>query len=255
MTITGRIPDSVAVVTGAARGIGRSIAQRLAAEGARVACLDVSAARIEAAVSEMRSDGLDVHPYVVDVGRRDDVHATMQRIETDLGGPVSILVNNAVWARYQPIDEIDEATLEHMLAVGLKAIIWTTQAAAVQMKRLGRGSVINLSSAAAVQAFENSIAYCALKSGVAGLTRATALELAPYGIRTNAVAPGMIATPASLGKFDRETLDARARTMPMARFGEPEEIASVVAFLASPESSYMNGALVMVDGGVTIAGT
>lgn len=252
--MTGRLAGSVAVVTGAARGIGRSIAERLADEGARVACLDVSAARIRVACEEMQAAGHDVHPYVLDVAQRDEVHSTMQRIEAELGSPVSTLVNNAVWASYQPIEEIDEERLDRVFAVGLKGIVWMTQAAAPQMKRHGAGSVINLSSAAAVQAFNGSIAYCALKAGVAGLTRAAAVELAPHGIRVNAIAPGMIATPASVGYFDQATLERRARNVPLGRFGEPREIAALAAFLASPDSSYINGAMVMADGGVTVAG-
>lgn len=252
--MTGRLANSVAVVTGAARGIGRSIAERLADEGARVACLDVSARRIQTACEEMQAAGRDVRPYVLDVARREDVHSTMRRIEVDLGAPVTTLVNNAVWASYQPIEEIDEENLDKILAVGLKGIVWTTQAASAQMKRRGAGSVINLSSAAAVQAFKGSVAYCALKAGVAGLTRAAAVELAPHGIRVNAIAPGMIATPASVGYFDQATLEVRARNVPLGRFGEPQEIAALAAFLASADSSYINGAMVMADGGLTVAG-
>lgn len=252
--MTGRLAGSVAVVTGAARGIGRSIAERLADEGARVACLDVSTRRIRAACEEMQAAGHDVHPYVLDVAQRDEVHSTMQRIEAELGNPVSTLVNNAVWASYQPIEEIDEESLDRVFAVGLKGIVWMTQAATPQMKRRGAGSIINLSSAAAVQAFKASVAYCALKAGVAGLTRAAAVELAPHGIRVNAIAPGMIATPASVGYFDQATLETRARNVPLGRFGEPREIAALAAFLASPDSSYINGAMVMADGGVTVAG-
>lgn len=253
--MTGRLSHSVAVVTGAARGIGRSIAERLADEGARVACLDVSARRIEIACKEMIAAGRDVHPYVLDVSRRGDVHATMERIEAELGEPVATLVNNAVWASYQPIEEIDEGSLDKILAVGLKGIVWMTQATTPQMKRRGAGSIINLSSAAAFQAFKGSIAYCALKAGVAGLTRAAAVELAPYGIRVNAIAPGMIATPASVGYFDESTLATRERNVPIGRFGEPEEIAALAAFLASADSSYINGATVVADGGLTIVGT
>lgn len=249
------LAGSVAVVTGAARGIGRAIAERLAGEGARVACVDISPARLEASVAQMRADGLDVHAYVLDVARRSEVHEVFQRIEADLGGPLATLVNNAVWARYQSIEEIDEETLEQMLAVGLKGIIWATQAATAQMKRRGAGTVINLSSAAAVMGLRESVAYCAVKAAVTGLTRAAALDLGPHGIRVNAIAPGMIATPASLGKFDQPTLQARERNVPIGRFGEAREIAAVVAFLASADSSYINGALLMADGGLTIAGT
>ncbi|MBG6487924.1 SDR family oxidoreductase [Pseudomonas aeruginosa] len=249
------LEGTVAVVTGAARGIGRAIAERRAGDGARVACLDISPARLEASVAQMRADGLDVHAYVLNVARRSEVHEVFQRIEADLSGPLATLVNNAVWASYQSIEEIDEETLEKMLAVGLKGIVWTTQAATAQMKRHGAGTVINLSSAAAVLALRNSVAYCAIKAAVAGLTRAAALDLGPHGIRVNAIAPGMIGTPASLGKFDQATLRARESNVPIGRFGDASEIASIVAFLASAQSSYVNGALIMADGGLTIAGT
>lgn len=242
----------VAVVTGAARGIGRAVAERLARDGARVACLDISPHRIEAAGRELRGAGLDVHAYVVDVGNRDAVRAVMQRIEADLGAPVSILVNNAVWIRYQSIEETDEETVDRILAVGFKGILWTTQAAAEQMKRRGGGTVINISSAAAVLAMENGTVYCALKAAVSSYTRAAAAELGRHGIRVNAVAPGIVATPASLAQFDQAAQDHKSRVTPLGRFGQPEEIACVVAFLAAPESSYMTGAMVMADGGLTI---
>ncbi|MDO8703316.1 MAG: SDR family oxidoreductase [Sulfuricaulis sp.] len=255
MAVIQRLAGSVAVVTGAARGIGRSIAERFAAEGAQVACLDINPKRIAEGVAEMRAAGYNVHPYTVDVSRRDDVHAAMQKIEADLGGPVSILVNNAVAASYQPIEEIDEASMTKMFSIGLNGIIWGIQAAVPQMKRHGSGSIINLSSAAAIHGSANMSAYCALKAGVAGLTRAAAVELAPHRIRVNAIAPGMIATPASIGFFDKATLEARTKALPLGRFGEPEEMAGVAAFLASADSSYVTGVLLSADGGSTIAGT
>jgi NAD(P)-dependent dehydrogenase (short-subunit alcohol dehydrogenase family) len=254
-THPGSMQGRVAVVTGAARGIGRAICERFAAEGARVAGLDVSPHRMAAAALEMRAAGFDVQPYVVDIANREAVHAVMQRIEADLGAPVTVLVNNAVYARYQALADIDEETVDRMLAVGMKGMLWATQAAVPQMQRAGGGAVINLSSAAAIQSFENSSVYCALKAGVAGLTRSLAAEFGRQNIRVNAIAPGMIATPASVGKFDPATLAARAKHMPMGRFGQPEEIASAAVFLATAASSYMNGALMMVDGAATVVGT
>ncbi|MEO8296434.1 MAG: SDR family NAD(P)-dependent oxidoreductase [Burkholderiales bacterium] len=243
----------VAVVTGAARGIGRSIAERFSAEGAQVACLDINPKRIAQGVEEMRAAGCNVHPYVVDVSKREDVHAVIQKIEADLGGPVSILVNNAVAASYLPVEEIDEASMTKMFSIGLNGIIWGVQAVIPQMKRHGSGSIINLSSGAALQGSMNMSAYCALKAGVAGMTRALAVELAPHHIRVNAIAPGMVATPASMAFFDQPTLDAREKALPLGRFGKPEEMAGVAAFLASSDSSYVTGVLLSADGGGSIA--
>lgn len=247
-----RLDGKIAVVTGAARGIGRSIAERFSAEGAQVACLDINPKRVAEGVGEMRAAGCNVHPYVVDVSERDDVHAVMQKIEADLGSPVSILVNCAVAASYLPVEKIDEASMTKMFSIGLNGIIWGIQAAVPQMRRHGSGSIINLSSGSAIRGTANMSAYCALKAGVAGMTRALAVELAPHRIRVNAIAPGMIATPASIAFFDQPTLEARQKAVPLGRFGEPEEMAGVAAFLASSDSSYVTGVLLSADGGSAI---
>jgi len=251
--VTSRLAGQIAVVTGAARGIGRAVAERLAREGARVAVLDVSPHRTAQAGVEMRAAGLDAHPYVVDVGQRDAVHATLQRVEAELGGPVSVLVNNAVWIRYQSIEDTDEASVDRILAVGLKGIIWATQAAAAQMKRRGGGSIINLSSIAGLNAsMPNGAVYSALKAAVAAYTRGAAVELGPHGIRVNAVAPGIVATPASLAHFDAAAQASKTAVTPLRRFGQPEEMAAVIAFLAAPESSYVTGSMLVADGGLSI---
>ena len=251
--MVAKLQGTVCVVTGAARGIGRAIAERCASEGGRVACLDVSEARLPAAVEEMRAQGFDAQGYVADVGRRDDVHVAFGKIERDFGAPIGVLVNNAVWARFQPLAEIDPGTLDRMFAVGLQGLIWTMQAAAPQMQRRGSGSIINLCSTNAVRGMPNSIAYAALKAGVLGLTRSAAIELSPWRIRVNAILPGMVGTPASLAQFDAPTLEARVGAIPMSRFGEPAEIAAAATFLASEDSSYIQGAEIVVDGGWTVA--
>ena len=252
---SGRMAGRVCVVTGAARGIGLAIATRFAAEGGRIACVDVSARRLEPAVAGVVASGAEARGYAVDVGRRSDVQGLFERIESDFGAPVAVLVNNAVWARFQPLAEIDGETVERMFAVGLEGLIWTLQAAAPQMQRRGGGAVINLCSTSALQAMPNSIAYAALKAGVLGLTRAAAVELSPQRIRVNCIVPGMIGTPSSVAQFDAATIKARHAQMPLGRFGEPEEIASVAAFLASADSSYIQGAALVADGGWTIAAT
>ena len=131
------------MVTGAARGIGRAIAERLGHEGARVAVLDVSASRTQQAVDEMHALGLQVAAHVVDVGQRDAVQRTLAAVEA-AWGPVGMLVNNAAWIRYQPVAEIDEETLQRMLAVGVKAMVWTMQAALPGLQRSGHGALVTV---------------------------------------------------------------------------------------------------------------
>lgn len=254
MEANRRLREVVCVVTGAARGIGLAIVERLAAEGGRVACLDVSARRLEPAIAGLAARGFDVRPYAADVGSRPAIADTLAAVERDFGAPVGVLVNNAVWARFQPLEQIDEETVERMLTVGLKALLWTLQAAVPQMKRRGGGSVINLSSTSALQALTDSMVYAAMKAGVLGLTRAAAVELSPHRIRVNSIVPGMVGTPASKAQFDEATLARRLTQMPLGRFGEPEEIAAAVAFLASDDSLYVQGTQLVVDGGWTVAG-
>jgi NAD(P)-dependent dehydrogenase (short-subunit alcohol dehydrogenase family) len=251
--VSARLQNRVCVVTGAARGIGLAIAERFGREGARLACVDVSARRLELTVAELAGKGLDARAFAIDVGRRDDVHAMFRNIEGEFGAPVAVLVNNAVWARFQPLGEIDGETVNRMFACGVEGLIWTTQAVAPQMERRGGGSIINLTSVSAFHPAKDSIAYSALKAGVVGLTRAAAMELSPKRIRVNAIAPGMIGTPASIAQFDEATIVERRAQMPLGRFGEPEEIAGVAAFLASDDSSYVQGAVITADGGWTVA--
>ncbi len=247
-----RLQGRVCVVTGAVRGIGWSIAERLAAEGGRVAAWDVSERRLGPAVDELHARGLDVKGFACDVSSRSAVADTMAAVEAHFGAPVGVLVNNAVWARFQPLAQIDDEIADRTLAVGLKALMWTLQAAVPQMRRAGRGSVVNISSVGAVQAQTDSIVYAAMKGGVIALTRAAAVELSPDRIRVNVVLPGMVGTPASKAQFDAETLAAREGAMPLGRFGVPEDIAGAVAFLASDDAAYVQGAELFVDGGWTV---
>jgi 3-oxoacyl-[acyl-carrier protein] reductase len=246
------LQGAVCVVTGAARGIGWAIAERLAREGGRVAAWDVSERRLGPAVEQLRGQGLDVRAFVCDVGRREAVAAAMDDVEKAFGAPVGVLVNNAVWARFGPLEAIDEALVEQTLAVGLKALMWTLQAAVPQMRRRGGGSVINLSSTSALHPVSDAIVYAAMKSGVLGLTRAAAVELARDRIRVNSVIPGMVGTEASKAQFDAPTLAAREAAMPLGRFGRPEDIAAAVAFLASEDAAYVHGTQLVVDGGWTV---
>jgi 3-oxoacyl-[acyl-carrier protein] reductase len=247
-----RLKDRVCVVTGAARGIGLSIAERFGEEGGRLACVDVSARRLEPAVGRLKDMGFEARGYEVDIGKRDHVHAFFERAEREFNAPVAVLVNNAVFARFEPLAQIEVDTVERMFAVGVHGLIWATQAVAPQMERRGGGSIVNLSSVSAFNPAKDSIAYSALKAGVVGLSRASAIELSAKKIRVNVIAPGMIGTPASIAQFDEATIAARQAEMPAGRFGEPEEIAALAAFLASDDASYIQGAVITADGGWTI---
>ncbi len=249
-----RLQGTVCVVTGAARGIGYAIAERFLAEGGRVACLDASQLRTAPAVEALAKAG-EARGYTVDVSARAAVAEVAAKIERDFGAPTGVLVNNAVWARFQPLAEIDDETLDRTLAVGLKASIWMMQAFVPQMQRRGSGSIINVSSTSASRALTGSMAYAAMKASVLGLTRAAAVELSAHKIRVNTIVPGMIGTPAATTQYDDATLAARLSTMPLARFGEPAEIAAIAAFLASADSGYIQGAEIVADGGWTIAAT
>jgi 3-oxoacyl-[acyl-carrier protein] reductase len=248
----GRLEDRVCVVTGAARGIGLAIAERFGREGGRLACVDVSARRLQPAEAELAAKGFETRGYAVDVSSRHDVQAMFARIESEFGAPVAVLVNNAVWARFQPLADIDDETALRMFAVGVHGLFWTMQAAAPQMERRGGGAIINLSSVSAFHPAKDSVAYSALKAGVVGLSRAAAVELSPKRIRVNVIAPGMIGTPASLTQFDEATIATRQSEMPLGRFGEPDEIAALAAFLASDDASYVQGAVMTADGGWTV---
>jgi NAD(P)-dependent dehydrogenase (short-subunit alcohol dehydrogenase family) len=253
--MSDRLAGKVCVVTGGSRGIGLAMVEKMASEGARVACLDVSARRLEECIEPLRSQGHEVRGYVCDISQRAGVASTFTQIEGDFSAPVGVLVNNAVWARFQPLQDLDEEVLNRMLAVGLNGIVWTMQAVVPQMIRRGGGSIINLSSTSALRPLTHAVGYAALKSAVLGLTRAAAVELSPSRIRVNAILPGMVGTPASLAQFDAPTLAARQAQMPLGRFGNPEEMAALAVFLASDESSYIQGAEIVADGGWTVAAT
>ena len=194
----------------------------------------------------MGAAGRDVVAYAIDVSNRGAVARAMDDIERDLGAPLSVLVNNAAWVRYQAVDQIDEETLDRMLAVGVKALIWTTQAAQAQLERSGHGAVINICSTAAICATADSMAYCAVK---AGLTRAASIDLGRVGIRINAIAPVFVPTAAALANFAPDAVTKRIDSTPLGRLADVQEIASVAAFLASDDSSFVNDELIAVDGG------
>jgi NAD(P)-dependent dehydrogenase (short-subunit alcohol dehydrogenase family) len=240
----------VAVVTGAAQGIGAACARRLAAEGARVALWDVADAAGQALADELCAAGAQALYRHCNVALAADVQAALGDTLAALG-PVNALVNNAGIFKAADFLDITEADWDAVIAVNLKGAFLVGQAVARAMAEQGGGAIVNMSSVNGVLTIPSIASYNVSKGGINQLTRVMALALADRGIRVNAVAPGTIAT--ELAKNAVLTSDeARARIMsrtPMKRLGEPEEIADVVAYLLSDAASYVTGEIVTADGG------
>jgi NAD(P)-dependent dehydrogenase (short-subunit alcohol dehydrogenase family) len=242
-----RLKDKVAVVTGGGGGIGRAICRLLASEGAAIACVDIAEKAASETVELVAREGGRALSYAVDITRRDAVHELMADVDRDFGR-IDVLVNNAMWIQYEPIEEVREETVDRMFGIGLKALFWTTQAATPMLARRG-GSIVNLSSIAAVRGTASRLVYCTVKGGVAAMTLECAAELGPKNIRVNAIAPGAVLNPGTAERLGPKLIQLRIDTTPLGRLGTPEDMAGVVLFLASDDSRFVNGTFIPVDGG------
>jgi glucose 1-dehydrogenase len=246
-----RLVDKVALVTGAARGIGRACAERFASEGARVVLADVGEEAGRAAAAAMAKAGQEALFVRCDVSRKADVEAAVAAA-VQAFGRLDVLVANAGIVHAAEFLDLAEADFDRVLAVNLKGVFLAGQAAARQMvKQGGGGAIVNMSSVNAVLAIPNQVPYVVSKGGINQLTRVMALALAPHRIRVNAVGPGTILTElaktAVLGNREAEK-KIMSRT-PLGRLGEPDEVARVAAFLASDDASYVTGQTIYPDGG------
>jgi len=244
-----RFTDKVVVITGGAQGIGRACAERFLSEGAKVVIGDVDASKLARTAEEIGT-AATVLPVTTDVARKADVDALIAAAVEQFGR-VDVMVNNAGVCPVADFLDFTEEQYDQTLAVNLKGAFLGTQAAARAMIAGGRGGVIiNMSSINSGLANPSVAPYAISKGGMNQVTSTAAVALAPHGIRVCGVGPGTIATEIIKGAFtERAGMEAILARTPMGRLGEPEEIAGVVAFLASPDASYITGETIYPDGG------
>lgn len=245
----GRLAGEVAVVTGAGKGIGRAVSERLAAEGARVVLDDVDSDAVADAVDAIAADGGDATAVVADAADAEGVERVFTTAE-ERYGPVTILVNNAgLIGQTRHFLDADEEWWDRLIRTNLKSVFLNSHRAATGMRRLGRGAIVSSSSGGATNAHRGEVAYDASKGGIEAATRAMALDLAPYGIRVNAVAPGSIDVSPP-GSVAPEVLAARGETIPLRRVGTPADLVATYAHLVSRDAAYITGVVISVDGGM-----
>lgn len=245
------LKNAVAIVTGGGGGIGRAISLRLAGSGARVVVGDIDRARAEQVAGEVTDKRGRALAVEVDVTRAPQVQAMVQRtLETF--GTVDVLVNNAGYGRSIPsVLDITEEEWDRSLSLNLKSAFLCSKAVVKVFLEKKAGNIVNISSLAGRSTSTIAGAdYTAAKAGVLGLTRHLARELAPHGIRVNAICPGPVDTQLVRGSLSQSEMDAIAERIPMRRLGRPEDIAGVVAFLLSADANYMTGACLDVNGGL-----
>ena len=247
MSGLGRLAGKVALVTGAARGMGAAHARALAGEGAAVAIADIAADAGEQLAAELRDAGAEAsyhHHDVTDPGAWRTVVATVEQTL----GPIGVLVNNAgIQVRSAGIEAGDEEW-NKVIAVNQRGVFLGMQAVIPGMARNGGGSIVNVASVAALVGLRGSIPYQASKAAVLGLTRGAAVSYGPDNIRVNAICPGLVVTGMT-ESASAAAVEAMKAQIPLGRDGRPEEIAAVVVFLASDESSYLTGVALPIDGG------
>lgn len=244
-----RLKDKIAIVTGAASGIGRACATRFAREGAKVALVDVNVERGQAVAAELAGDA-DVAFFPCDVGYKHQVDATVDAVLEQFGRIDIQLSNAGIMRRFEFLD-LSEGDFDDVIRTNLKSVFLFGQAVGRHMVERRSGTIINMSSTSVVMTMPTLAAYAASKGGISSLTRAMAISLGSYGVRVNAIGPGTILT-----ELNRDNLLSNAETRrnilsrtPLMRLGEGEDVAGVAMFLASDDSAYMSGQTVYVEGG------
>jgi NAD(P)-dependent dehydrogenase (short-subunit alcohol dehydrogenase family) len=254
--LAGSFDEKVALVTGAAMGLGAAFASAFAAEGAAVGLLDVDEQALESTAASIEEAGGRAVPVAGDVSQAAVAESAVRTVVSELGR-LDVLVNNAGVVRYGELPRFPEEDWDYVLDINLKGMYHTSRFAIPEFRRQGGGAIVNVASVQAYWSHQGAVAYSASKGGVVAFTRALALDHAREGIRVNAVAPGTVLTPMVRDAAQRsnpENPDAAltefAQTHPIGRMIQPEEVANVVLFLASDKASVVTGITLPVDGGL-----
>jgi NAD(P)-dependent dehydrogenase (short-subunit alcohol dehydrogenase family) len=254
MAVPERFAGRVVMVTGAAQGIGESVAVRVASEGARVALLDLPGSPVSGVASRIDAAGERARSYELDVTDATALESCVADVAAAWGRIDGLVSNAGVNGPSAPVEDYPEDEFDRVIAVNLKAVWLGARAVFPHLKRVG-GAIVNLASTAGLAGYPGRAPYSATKHAVIGLTRATAVEGAPFDVRVNCVCPSGVETPMMLDAERAAGGDpARAReaflaSKPLGRYARPEEIAALIAFLLSPEAGYITGAPYLIDGG------
>ena len=248
----GRLKNRIAIITGAARGIGKAAALKMTQEGASLVVVDILSKEVTQIADELNSAGGKAIAISVDVGNKDEVD-NMVEMTIRQFGTLDILVNNAGIVRPAPLEDVKDEDWDMVVKVNLKGSFYCTQATVPIMKENRCGKIINIGSRVSLGKLDRTV-YAATKAGLIGMTRTWALELAPYNINVNYIGPGPIATELFMlaNPENSEKTKAIINGIPLKRMGEPEDVANLISFLASDEASYITGQTIFICGGLTV---